>query len=101
MSCHRAHLFTVAFTWLTLCGCSGDFASEAPALKASLRSADSKERNRAALRIASYGPAAKEITPEVIRLLADPNGGVRSSAAYALREIDTAEAKKALDAYQK
>jgi HEAT repeat protein len=34
----------------------------------------------------------------LIRLLSDPNPGVQSSAAFALRKIGTPEAQTALDA---
>lgn len=77
-------------------GCSGDSAAELKRLKQDLRSADSRVRNQAALRAASLGKAGEPLVPDLIALLRDPNGGIRSSAAYALREIDTPAAQGAL-----
>jgi HEAT repeat protein len=84
---------------LQSCKESADVA--VPALVADLGSQDSGERNRAALRLASYGKDAAPAVRSLIRLLGDDNSGVRSSAAYALRQIDTPEARKALDGYRK
>lgn len=60
----------------------------------------SGDRNRAALELAGYGGTARAAVPGLARCLRDENSGVRSSAAYALREIGTPDAIKALDSYQ-
>ena len=77
-------------------GCSGDTAAELKQLKHELRSADGRIRNQAALRAASLGKKGEPLVPELVALLRDPNGGIRSSAAYALRAIDTPAAQTAL-----
>jgi len=84
---------------LTSCGESPD--TVVPVLIKELQSKDSQERNRAALKLASYGDKADPATKELIHLLKDDNGGVRSSAAYALRKIGSPKAQAALDNYQK
>ncbi len=82
--------------FLTLLGCSGDTAAELKRLKQELKSSDPRTRNQAALQTASMGKKAEPLVPELIGLLRDPNGGIRSSAAYALREIDSPSAQAAL-----
>ncbi len=81
--------------------CKESASTAVPKLVLELKSKESGERNRAALRLASYGKEATPAVRPLIGLLADSNPGVRSSAAYALRQIDTPEARKALDEYQK
>lgn len=62
-----------------------------------LRSSNAKVKNEAALELANCGsPKADAAVSDLIRLLYDPNVGVQSSAAYALRRIATPEAEKAL-----
>lgn len=78
-------------------GCSGDPVAEIKRLKQELRSSDSRTRNQAALQAAALGKQGEPLVPELIALLRDPNGGIRSSAAYALRAIDTPSAKAALE----
>ena len=80
---------------LTLSSCNS--ATELKTLKRDLRSSDTKVKNQAALRAASFGKSAEPLVPELIMLLRDPNGGVRSSAAFALREIDSDDARAALE----
>lgn len=89
-----------AFIFLSLMlgfGCSGDRTAEIKQLKQELRSSDGRARNQAALKAASLGKAGEPLVPELIALLRDPNGGIRSSAAYALRAIDTPAAHAALE----
>jgi HEAT repeat protein len=81
--------------------CKESASKAVPALVFQLSSKESGERNRAALRLASYGKEAAPAVPALIKLLSDKNPGVRTSAAYALRQVDTPEARKALDGYQK
>ncbi|MCB0322357.1 MAG: HEAT repeat domain-containing protein [Bdellovibrionales bacterium] len=72
-----------------------------PKLIKQLSAKDSSTRNKAAYALAGYGADAKPATRALIARLKDPNMGVRSTAAYALRSIGTPEATKALDAYEK
>ena len=76
-------------------------ATEVPKLVAQLKSKQSGERNRAALKLGSYGKDAKAAVNALVERLSDENNGVRTSAAYALRQIDTPEAQRALDQYRK
>lgn len=67
-----------------------------------LQSPDPKKRNAAALEISGYGEDGKQAVGPLIRLLnTDPNRGIKTSAAYALRSINTKEAKAALDSFEK
>ena len=67
-----------------------------------LESPDPKQRNAAALEIASYAYEGKKAVPSLIRLLnTEPNRGIKTSAAYALRSIGTKEATAALDSFEK
>lgn len=68
-----------------------------PTLSRKLYSSSAKERNDAALELARCGDAAAQAVPRLTTLLYDENIGVQSAAAYALRKIDTVEARKALD----
>lgn len=74
---------------------------EVPKLINELRSPERNQRNKAALRLAEYGPEAEPATSALGALLKDPSGGVRSSAAYALRKIGSPQAERLLEAYQK
>ena len=47
------------------------------------------------------GSKAQPAEDALIRLLGDANAGVKSSAAYALREIDSPKARKALEKAEK
>lgn len=71
-----------------------------PRMKHSLYSQKSSERNEAALGLARCGTYAKDVVPRLISMLYDENVGVQSSAAYALREIDTPQARRALEQAQ-
>lgn len=71
---------------------------EVPVLIKKLHSSDPKVRNDAALRLGYMGsPMANKATSDLIPLLTDENVGVQSAAAYALRRIDTTQARAALD----
>ena len=74
--------------------CSQEKANEAGK---QLSSSSSKERNKAAMVLSGCGSKAVKFVPKLIELLYDPNIGVQSSAAFALRKIDTDEAREALD----
>lgn len=81
---------------LLLSSC-GPGVEEIPRLKRDLSSSDSSKRSEAALSLGRMGPKAQPAEDALIRLLSDKNGGVKSAAAYALREIDTPKARKALE----
>lgn len=56
------------------------------------------EKNKALLLIAKCGERAESAVPRINQLMYDENVGVASSAAYALRSIDTKSARNALKA---
>jgi HEAT repeat protein len=64
----------------------------------SLQHASPKVRNQAALDLAGCGERASKAVPLLGTLLYDENVGVQSSAAYALRKIDTPQARALIDA---
>lgn len=71
---------------------------QVPSLIQDLHSSKASERNRAALELGRIGPPhANKAVPDLISLLQDENPGVQSGAAYALRKIDTPQARAALD----
>ncbi len=84
---------------LVLVGCCDKEAL--PEMKQNLYSQNAAERNEAALALARCGAKAKDVVPRLISMLYDSNVGVQSSAAYALREIDTPDARRALEQAQK
>jgi HEAT repeat protein len=67
-----------------------------PKLSRDLYSSSSKDRNDAALELARCGSAASKTVSRLGQLLYDENIGVQSAAAYALRKIDTKEARAIL-----
>lgn len=62
-----------------------------------LYSNNAKEKNQAALALAQCGKHASSAVPRLIELMYDPNVGVQSSSAYALRKIDTPAARIAIE----
>ncbi len=91
-------LFKLAISVL-LWGCC-----DAPKISANtkkLYSPKASDKNQALLELAKCGEDAKGATQRIGALLYDENVGVQSSAAYALREIDTPEARKILERAQK
>jgi HEAT repeat protein len=68
-----------------------------PALQRALYSTQAADRNHAALELAKCGSKAQPAVPRLATLLYDPNVGVQSSAAFALRKIDTPEARRAIE----
>jgi len=87
-------IFCILLLVFISCGESAETAI--PKLSLQLKSKVRKERSQAALRAGSYGTDAAPLTQDLIRLLHDPNGGVRSAAAFALRAINNEEGNKAL-----
>jgi HEAT repeat protein len=84
-----------------LISCFSDPSKEVPKLITELNSKESRVRNQACLKLGSYGEDALDAVPYIINLLHDPNNGVRTSAAFALRKIGGDKAEKALLQYQK
>ena len=86
---------------LLLLGCESRSPEKLRILVAELRSSDPEERNAAALSIGRYGPDGKAAVPELVRVLtSDKSRGIRTSAAYALRQINTPEAIRAIEEYR-
>ena len=84
----------LALTALSSCCDKGEAAKARKDLYSQL----AKERNDAALVLAQCGAQeGGKAVPRLIELMYDRNVGVQSSAAYALRKIDTKEARDALD----
>ena len=75
-------------------GCCSE--SDLPNYKKGLYSPVAKERNSAALGLAECGERASDSVSRLGQLLYDDNVGVQSSAAYALRKIDTESARALL-----
>ena len=61
-----------------------------------LNSEKASERNQALLLLGKCGARAEPAVPRIIQLMYDENVGVASSAAYALRSIDSKRARLAL-----
>jgi HEAT repeat protein len=62
-----------------------------------LYSSQASARNEGALALARCGSRAEKAVPRLAALLYDENVGVQSSAAYALRKIDTKRAREVLE----
>lgn len=75
----------------SLIGCCSE--QDLPSLKKGLYSPSAKERNASALGLARCGTRASDVVPRLGQLLYDDNVGVQSSSAYALRKIDTEDAR--------
>lgn len=87
---------------LSIAACKQRSPEQLDKLITELQSSDPKKRNAAALEISSYGEDGQRAVGPLIRLLnTDPNRGIKTSAAYALRSIGTKEAKGALDSFEK
>lgn len=97
----KSPYFLLAFCLLYFLSCGADPGRELPVLLKDLNSSDSGVRNRACLKIGSFGDSAEPAVPNLIKLLHDPNNGVRTSAAFALRSIGGEKAQKALGSYKK
>lgn len=79
---------------LTGAGCCNE--EKIPAYNNDLYSDASQIRNEAALQLARCGERAEIAVPKLAQMLYDSNVGVQSSAAYALRKIDSQSARQAL-----
>lgn len=67
-----------------------------PSALRNLYSEKASERNKALLLMSKCGDRVESAVPRISQLLYDENVGVASSAAYALRCIDTKNARVAL-----
>ena len=97
----RKSIFLAKQTWpfflaALLVGCCD--AEKIPLNIQSLQHASAKVRNQAALDLAGCGEKANRAVPLLGTLLYDENVGVQSSAAYALRKIDTPQARALIEA---
>lgn len=70
--------------------------AEVPYAMRGLYSSEPRERNRALHVLAQCPDRAQAAIQRIAALMYDSNVGVASSAAYALRKIDSPEAKEAL-----
>jgi hypothetical protein len=71
--------------------------SQIPDYTRSLYSDAPRDRSNAALQLARCGSNASGAVARLTQLLYDENVGVQSSAAYALRKIDTKDARAAME----
>ena len=84
-------LFVVA---ASIAGCCDE--SKVPGALRGLYASEPRERNKALQVLAQCSSKAESSVPRIAELMYDQNVGVASSAAYALRRIDTTEAREAL-----
>jgi hypothetical protein len=94
MNGSKARSMLLVAALITSTGCCDDRALPG-ALKA-LYSEKASERNKALLLISKCGHKADSAVPRIAQLMYDENVGVASSAAYALRCIDSKGARAAL-----
>lgn len=86
-------VIVVAFgVWFS--GCCDE--SQLGIAKRNLYSADHRSKTKALQAVGRCGARANDVVPHIASLMYDKNVGVASAAAYALRRIDTAQARKAL-----
>ena len=67
-----------------------------PTALRNLNSLNASDRNKALQVIAQCGSRGESAVPRISQLMYDENVGVASSAAYALRKIDSKRAREAL-----
>jgi HEAT repeat protein len=81
-------------TLLPLTGCCD--SEKLPRAFQNLGSEKPSDRNKALQVIAQCGSRSESVVPRIAQLMYDENVGVASSAAYALRKIDSKAARAAL-----
>lgn len=79
---------------IAVAGCCDE--SRLPQAMRGLYSSEARERNEALQVLAQCGSKGESSVPRIAALMYDKNVGVASSAAYALRKIDSKEARAAL-----
>jgi HEAT repeat protein len=89
-------IYTTFIATLIVCttGCCDE--KGLPRALRDLYSEKASERNKALLFVSKCGDRVESAVPRISQLLYDENVGVASSAAYALRCIDTNNARAAL-----
>lgn len=92
----RIAFYALCLFFLLGC-CDDDGLADA---KRALYSGQAKARNDAALALARCGDKAADSVARLGQLLYDENVGVQSAAAYALRQIDTKQARGILEQAQ-
>jgi HEAT repeat protein len=94
----RAHFIRCLYICAILLAASSCCSeSDIPVARKKLFSASARDRNQGALDLAGCGSKAGSAVPRLIELLYDENKGVQSAAAFALRKIDTPQAREALE----
>jgi hypothetical protein len=91
-----AELTGVLLMLVVLPGCCHE--ADVPLALRGLYSSDPREKNRSLQTLAQCPQQSKPSVQRIAALMYDPNVGVASSAAYALRKIDSKEAREALEA---
>ena len=90
----------LVFCCTALVGCCDE--ARVPKELKQLYSGHAKDRSEAALQLGRCGsPLADRAVPRLSELIYDPNVGVQSAAAYALRKIDTPAARSVLERARK
>lgn len=80
---------------IVLAGCCRE--AEVPLAVRGLYSTDPREKNRSLQTLAQCPQHSTPAVQRIASLMYDPNVGVASSAAYALRKINSPEAREALE----
>jgi len=93
---HQPRVLIMVFLATIMAGCCDE--KGLPGALRALNSDKASERNKALLLVAKCGERAEPAVPRIAQLMYDENVGVASSAAYALRCIDSKRARLALKA---
>jgi hypothetical protein len=91
----KASIWCAAVAVSGLVGCCHE--AEVPLAVRGLYSSDPREKNKSLQTLAQCPQQSKPSLQRIASLMYDPNVGVASSAAYALRKIDSKEAREALE----
>jgi hypothetical protein len=91
---HRLYRRVFIAALIGLSGCCRE--AEIPSALKGLYSSDPREKNRSLQVLAQCPQQSEPSVPRIAALMYDGNVGVSSSAAYALRKIDSKEAREAL-----
>lgn len=88
--------YVVCGIFMLVAGCCNE--AELPNASRGLYSNDHREKTRSLQVLAQCGAKAESSVQRIAALMYDKNIGVASAAAYALRKIDSKEARQALEA---